>query len=160
MNAPIALAIMLVAAPAFAQTPAQPQVQCIRAETIPGFEAWGKGEAAGAPAVGKPVALTLSDAIAVKYEPAPSRAPEKGSYGGVFPLDIAKAGTYSIALSGKAWIEVVRDGASLKSSAHREGTPCSGIRKIVSFELKPGRYWLQLTEATGPAISALIVPAG
>jgi len=156
MKALVLAAMLLVAAPGFAETP----VQCIRAETIAGFEAWGKGEAAGALTIGKPVALTLTDAIAIKYEPAPARAPEMGSYGGVFPLDVAKTGTYSIALSGKAWIEVVRDGAQLKATAHREGTQCSGIRKIVSFDLKPGRYWLQLTEANGPAISALIVPAG
>src|SRR3546814_2325418 len=56
------------------------------------------------------------------------------------PIEIATAGTYRVALSEGAWVDMVRDGTSLPSVAHGHGPRCSGIHKIVDFKLAPGRY--------------------
>lgn len=143
-----------VAAPAFAQAPAQPV--CIRAEVVPGFEAWG---GAGGPvlAIGKPSSLTLADAASVNFSPKLARPAPAGSFGGVFELKIAKAGTYRIALSPGAWIDVILDTEKLASVAHTHGPACSGIAKIVDFALKPGVYQVQLSEVKAPTIKAMVV---
>ena len=38
-------------------------------------------------------------------------------------------------LSAGAWIDVVKDGAQVASSAHGHGPACSTLRKQVAFEL-------------------------
>src|SRR3546814_15522424 len=72
------------------------------------------------------------------------------------PIEIATAGTYRVALSEGAWVDMVRDGTSLPSVAHGHGPRCSGIHKIVDFKLAPGRYALQLSAMQTPQVRLLI----
>src|SRR3546814_1700941 len=72
------------------------------------------------------------------------------------PIEIATAGTYRVALSEGAWVDMVRDGTSLPSVAHGHGPRCSGIHKIVDFKLAPGRYALQLSAMQTPQVRVLI----
>ncbi len=72
------------------------------------------------------------------------------------PIEIATAGTYRVALSEAAWVDMVRDGISLPSVAHGHGPRCSGIHKIVDFRLAPGRYALQLSAMQTPQVRVLI----
>jgi len=149
---PAFLALMLQVAPApvCATTAAPPA----------GLEAWGAPAAVttGPVAIGKGAGLTLQPVEKVAFARAPDRAPKPGSFGGVYPFDVATAGTYRIALDAGAWIDVVRDGKSLESVAHMEGPACSGIRKIVDFTLTPGHYALQLSNAGKAPMRVLIVP--
>jgi hypothetical protein len=149
----MSIAALALSAPALAQA-AEPV--CVRQQPVPGFEGWGRAPAT-ALTVGRPALLPLRPAGQVRLVPAPKRKPVAGSYAGYFPVSVAKPGRYEIALSGRAWIELVRGGKSIVSAAHRHGPPCSGMAKIVGFDLKPGRYWVQLSEAPEASISAMIV---
>jgi hypothetical protein len=123
-----------------------------------GLEAWSvaPGMTADAIAPGKNVALTLDPIDKVTFPLAPDRKPVAGTFGGVFHVAVATAGTYRVALQNGAWIDLVRDGKSLTSVAHTEGVPCSGIRKIVDFALQPGVYTLQLSGAKTAQMRILI----
>jgi hypothetical protein len=114
-----------------------------------GLEAWSvaPGMTGDVIAPGKNIALTLQPIESVTFPLAPGRKPAAGTFGGVFHVTIATAGTYRVALQNGAWIDLVRDGKSLTSVGHMEGAPCSGIRKIVDFALQPGTYALQLSGA-------------
>ena len=152
--APLLVALLLQAAPA-------PVPVCTATVAPPvGLEAWGAAPtaAAGLLTMGKVNVLTLQPVEKVTYTPAPSRAPKPGSFGGSYQVNVTVAGTYRIALGSGAWIDVVRDGKALASTAHTEGSTCLGIRKIVDFALTPGLHTLQLSGAKSVAMRVLIVP--
>jgi hypothetical protein len=123
-----------------------------------GLEAWSvaPGMTADVIAPGKNIALTLEPVDKVTFPLAPERKPAAGTFGGVYHVTVATAGTYRVALQNGAWIDLVRDGKSLSSVAHMEGPPCSGIRKIVDFALQPGTYTLQLSSAKAAQMHILI----
>jgi len=123
-----------------------------------GLEAWSgaPGITADVIAPGKNVALTLDPVDKVTFPLAPERKPAAGTFGGVYHVTVATAGTYRVALQNGAWIDLVRDGKSLTSVAHMEGPSCSGIRKIVDFALQPGTYTLQLSNAKAAQMRILI----
>jgi hypothetical protein len=133
--------MMLAAVAADASQPV-----CVRMEPVPGFQGWGRS-AGSALAVGSEATLDLKPAAQVGFKPALERPAKDGTFGGFFPLTIAKAGRYRIALSAGAWMDVISKGDRLKSADHAHGPACSGIAKIVAFDLDPGRYWLQLSDA-------------
>lgn len=134
------------------------QPACVRTEPVAGFEGWGR-PAGAAPTVGSEATLALKPATGVAFKPALARPAKDGTYGGYFPLDIVKAGRYRIALSAGAWIDLVQKGDRLKPVDHSHGPACSGITKIVAFDLQPGRYWIQLSEAKAPSIGVMVSPA-
>jgi hypothetical protein len=123
-----------------------------------GLEAWSvaPGMTADVIAPGKNVALTLEPIDSVTFPLPLARKPAAGTFGGVFHVTIATAGTYRVVLQNAAWIDLVRDGKSLTSVGHMEGAPCSGIRKIVDFALQPGTYALQLSSAKTKEMRILI----
>ena len=61
-----------------------------------------------------------------------------------------------MALGSGAWIDVVKDGKAIESTAHGHGPDCSGVRKVVDFPLQPGSYTLQVA-ANGQAQLPLLV---
>lgn len=107
-------------------------------------------------AIGQGARATLSHTPEVTYALRPEKPGGSVSYGGIFAFDVASAGRYRVALGSGAWIDVVRDGAALESVAHGHGPECSGIRKMVDFDLTPGRYLLQVA-ANGEAVLPLMV---
>lgn len=93
-------------------------------------------------------------AIALKLHPAadaalpapPERAPAPDRYAGFVRIkQIAKAGTYTIALSAAGWVDVVQDGRTLKPTGFSGATDCDGIRKLVRYELGAGEMLLQIS---------------
>ena len=72
-------------------------------------------------------------------------------------LVITEAGTYAVAIDQTAWIDVARDGASLHSSGNGHGPACSSIRKIVDFQLQPGRYTINVSRTQAPTVRLLVV---
>jgi hypothetical protein len=90
---------------------------------------------------GQTIELGLHPVDAVKFPVAPGKP---GGNGGLVELTIAEAGTYRVALGTGAWIDLVRDGKAIESSAHGHGSIC-GVRKIVEFPLQPGKYVLALS---------------
>jgi len=129
-----------------------PQPVCVRMATVAGFENWGHPAGSNL-AVGTEATLALKPATGVAFKPALARPAKDGTFGGYFPIDVAQAGRYRIAVSQGAWIDLVQKGARLKPANHVHGPACSGIAKIVAFDLQPGRYWIQLSAANEPTIS-------
>ena len=72
-------------------------------------------------------------------------------------LVIVEAGTYGVAIDQNAWVDVARDGAALTSNGHGHGPACSTIRRIVDFQLLPGRYTLTLSRTQAPTVRLLVV---
>jgi hypothetical protein len=94
---------------------------------------------------GKAIAADLPQTSAVTFVTQPERPGGSVSHGGMFELRIDKAGTYVIGLGSGAWIDVLKDGKVLTSTAHSPGPACSTLRKMVDFPLQPGRYVLQIS---------------
>ncbi|KTE34297.1 MULTISPECIES: hypothetical protein [unclassified Sphingopyxis] len=72
---------------------------------------------------------------------------------------IAEAGKYGVAADSKVWIDLMADGEPLTSVGHGHGPDCSGIRKVVWFDLAAGEYELALTKAVAEKVRLLVVKA-
>lgn len=107
-------------------------------------------------AIGQAVRLTLLQTPQVRYPVRPEKPGGSVSYGGLVRLDVEQAGTYRVALGSSAWIDLVGDGKALTSSAHGRGPDCTGIRKMVDFELAPGRYTVQIAANGEPETTVLV----
>lgn len=90
--------------------------------------------------------VKLVPAAEALYDPAPKEV-TPGSFGGLLMLTVKDAGDYSIALDSRAWVDVIRDGQVVESTAHGHGPACTSLRKKVVFPLTPGIYTIQLANA-------------
>jgi hypothetical protein len=165
---PKAAAILLpLAFPAAAQADEQPQAACT-AQVAPSGElaAWtaptplaAAGDAHRLPmlAVGQAADVTLLPTPQVHYPSRPEKPGGSVSHGGLIGIDVAQAGTYRVALSSGAWIDLVRQGKATTSVAHGHGPTCTGVHKMVDFPLTPGRYTLQLGANGAPQMRVLVV---
>ncbi|WP_077147372.1 hypothetical protein [Sphingopyxis sp. KK2] len=106
------------------------------------YAAWtGADGDAATLAIGTPVTLPLADGAASRV------------------LTIDTAGRYGVAAGSKVWIDLVTNGTAQTSVEHGHGPACSGIRKIVWFDLKPGTYELALTKGEAASVRVLVVRA-
>lgn len=128
----------------------------VSAKTIYGY---GEPRDIGWPALGAArTELSLHKTESLRYWIAPEREPDVFKFGGMVPIDVKKAGRLTVALDGGAWIDLVRDGTAVKSATHGHGPACSGIRKMVDFDVTPGRYLLQIVNAPTDSIHAMALP--
>ena len=102
-------------------------------------------------------ALPLHKFESLRYGIASERKPDVYKFGGMIPIDVKKPGRLIVALDAGAWIDLVRDGAVVKSVTHGHGPACSGIRKMVEFDVTQGRYLLQIVNAPTASIHAMAV---
>lgn len=100
---------------------------------------------------------TLLPATGVGFALAPRKPGDAASSGGLFAFAAPAPGRYRVALGAGAWIDVVRDGIAVASIAHARGPACSGIRKMVDFDLAAGRYLLQIAGNQEAALSLMVV---
>ena len=107
-------------------------------------------------AVGQGVRATLLPTSEVSFPVAPSRPAAAGTSGGAFAFEVARTGRYRVALGSGAWIEVVRAGRALPSVSHAHGPECSPVRKMVDFDLKAGRYLLEVAGNPTTALGLMI----
>lgn len=112
--------------------------------------------AAGAPALilGKPVEAMLVPVAQAAFVTPPVKGDAEG-YAGLFALTLKKAARIGIGLSGPAWIDVIDGKAALTSVDHGHGPECSGIRKIVWFDLSAGRNIVQIAGAQSQTIKVM-----
>ena len=101
--------------------------------------------------------LALHRFESLRYWAAPARRPHSFKYGGMVPVVAKKPGRLLVALDRGAWVDLVRDGKHVASAAHRHGPVCSGIRKIVEYDVTPVRYLLQIVNAPEATIRAMAV---
>lgn len=106
--------------------------------------------------VGKGVGARLRPTALIAYPLAAARTPVAGSQGGLFGFVVARPGRYRVALGAGAWIDVVASGKAVASVAHGHGPDCSPVRKMVDFDLAPGRYLLQVQNSTTPTLALMI----
>jgi hypothetical protein len=139
---------------------------CPVAPVVPrGLEGWrtmtpvAAARAPVAIGVGQGVRATLLPQTEVTYSVAPAKPGARGTSGGVFAFEVARAGRHRVALAAGAWIDVVQGGRALPSKAHGHGPECSAIRKIVEFDLGPGRYLLQIAGSPFATLPLLIARA-
>ena len=123
------------------------------------FAGWSKPASVapgGVLPIGPVGRLALKPSAGVSFEVTPAKAPAAETFSGVVRFDVAKAGTYRVALGGAAWIDVVQSGKVLTSTAHAHGPVCSPVKKMVDFVLPAGRYALQLSGAKTPDLAVSI----
>ena len=163
----IAAAIGLAPVPARAAEPTPAACATMDAHLPAALTAWPRrtavaaaANAAGIPqaplAVGKPVGAQLRPAAEMTYLVAPERPGEPGTFGGMLDLTVLASGDYQVALGTDAWLDLVRDGALVASTAHAHGPDCSTIRKIVVFPLKPGHSVLEITGSGSPVVAVMV----
>lgn len=99
--------------------------------------------------------LPLHKFESLRYGIAPDRKPDVYKFGGMIPIDVKKPGRLTVALDAGAWIDLVHDGVVVKSTTHGHGPACSGIRKMVEFDVTQGRYLLQIVNAPTASIHAM-----
>lgn len=117
----------------------------------------GTTAAAAAPlTIGRGATATLVAPTALDYARPPAKAGAADSFGGLFAVTIARAGRYRVALGGGAWIDVVQGDRLLPSVAHDHGPACSPIRKMVDFDLAPGRYLIQIAGSKTRDLSLMV----
>lgn len=106
---------------------------------------------------GNRATVLLHPMSGVGFQVTPGKVGQPNRYGGMVAIDVAKAGRLQVALGEGAWIDLVRAGSVIASVEHGHGPACSGIRKIVAFDVEPGAYVLQIANAPRAAIDAMAI---
>lgn len=102
--------------------------------------------------------VTLLPASRVEYAVAPRKPGQGDSYGGLLAFDVARAGHYRVAQSGRSWVDVIVDGKAVGSVGHGHGPDCSGIAKMVDFDLPVGRHFLQIAGNGEALVKVMVAP--
>ena len=106
--------------------------------------------------VGKRAEVMLTATDTVRYLLTPVKPTAPASLGGMVSFTVARVGSYRVAIGTAAWIDVVKGGKALLSTAHEHGPACSGVRKMVDFKLTPGRYVLQI-DGSKDAVAPVLI---
>lgn len=155
--AALALAMQVpAAAPATCTTIAPPPVELTGWKDRVALNSGSTPNDAAPLIVGKAVAAHLRPSRDIRYALAPAKSGQADSYGGLFGFEVKTAGRYRIALGAAAWVDVLANGVAAKSSGHGHGQPCTGIRKLVDFDLPAGRYVLQISGAGAAEMQMMI----
>ena len=163
------IAALALAAPACAQQgPPAPAPDCSKPAALTGeLAGWSAkapitsaaneaGLSGAALIIGKSHEATLLKTPQVAYVLQPEKPGGSVSNGGLFSFDADTAGTYRVALSTAAWIDLIEDGKALAPTTFGHGPDCSGIRKIVDFPLKPGKHTLQISANADPKMVLMV----
>lgn len=162
----LSLAGFLLSSPAFAEDPARvcPADPVPQAGNLSRWTDTPRGVSAGTTivampilAVGVPVRLQLSAPEAVTPVVAPDKPLDPSRFSGLATLTVARAGRVGIVLSHAAWVDVVSAGKAQASVEHGHGPDCSGIRKIVWFDLQPGTHIIQILDSPAQEITAMVI---
>lgn len=155
----------LAQSPAAASAPACPAIAAPPPAELPGWTDTQPAMAAADPvsagkvgiAEGRAVEAGLAKSAGLRFAAQPEKAGASDSYGGLLTFTAKTSGTYRVALGSAAWVDVVRDGKAVASSAHGHGPACSGVRKMVDFPLSAGEYLIQIAGSATPTIRLLAV---
>lgn len=157
---PMLLSLFLLQA---APTLAPPEPPCSVADEQLPENLSGWRDAGGSPVtaltVGRAGRITLEPVARVGFAAAPERAPGAGTRGAAIPVTIERAGRYVLALSGAVWADLVVGTGRIASVAHGHGPRCSGIRKLVTFDLPAGRHLVQLSGSDAREVTAMVTRA-
>jgi hypothetical protein len=163
--------VMLFAAPGLAQEGAKPAPACAAMDAnLPADLADWNGKAALASATGaadisksavmpgKGYEADLLDTPKISYPVQPEKSGGSVAHGGLFEFTVATAGSYTVALGTAAWIDVIEGGKTVKPTSFGHGPECTTIRKMVVFQLQPGKHVLQVSASAEPKLKIMIAP--
>ncbi|WP_431358443.1 homogentisate 1,2-dioxygenase [Sphingomonas echinoides] len=159
--------LALAAAPQTMSAMDHPTVACpATVAPLPaGLEGWTRKQAvrAGATAkvattlpLGVGVSATLLPTPKIAYPVRPQKPGGSVSSGGIFAFTVPVTGRYRVALGAGAWIDVLSGTTPATSVSHSHGSDCTGVRKMVDFDLKPGRYLLQVVGNPSATLSLMV----
>jgi hypothetical protein len=104
-------------------------------------------------------AIQLSPAERLTFAVAPGHKPAPETFGAVVSLPpLEKAGIYQVTLSDEGWIDAIQAGVAVKSGAFSGQKGCSGLRKSVRFDLKPGPVTFQISGVKAQTINLAVAP--
>jgi hypothetical protein len=104
--------------------------------------------------------LTLLPTESAGFAATPERAPKAGTYGGTLVVTgLGAAGLYEVTLSDEGWIDVIQNGARVKSSDFSGQKGCPGVRKTVRFPLQAGTAVLQVSNMDSATATIAIAAA-
>ncbi len=63
----------------------------------------------------------------------------------MFVVAVPVKARYRVALGAPAWTDVLTGTAPVVAAAHGHGPMCSGVGKMVDFDLEPDRYMIQIS---------------
>jgi len=106
--------------------------------------------------VGSAVDAALHSTAEVAYLVQPEKPGGTVSHGGLLQMRIERPGVYAVALGSGAWIDLLKGTTPVVSSAHGHGPACSSIRKVVDFQLTPGRYVIQVSANAAQQLAIMI----
>lgn len=109
--------------------------------------------------IGAPMTLKLLPTSAVTLASATARPLDPARSAGLATIELERAARVGIALSDAAWIDVVSRGIEQTSIEHDHGPDCSGIRKIVWFDLQAGPHVVQVVNSPKAAITVMVAVA-
>jgi molybdate transport system substrate-binding protein len=112
-------------------------------------------------AAGRLYALQLAPQPQVRFAQPPGRQKaEQVSFGGLARFTVPATGRYRVTVGAPMWIDLVRPGAALRSTAFAERRDCPIYHKSVEFELQAKEsLTLQLSGAMNAAARVTITPA-
>jgi len=103
--------------------------------------------------------LAPQESVAFKVPPGDKRRPEGKVFGGTVSFDApAQAELYYVTLSSEGWIDVVQNGAAIRSDAHTGAKGCPDVRKSVRFPVGSFPIVLQLSGVPATTIKIGIRP--
>ena len=97
--------------------------------------------------------LELRGSRDVRLAIAKSRGRNARGSAGLAAIEVPKAGKLDVFLSNATYVDLVRDGRALRSISHADFKACPNLRKSVSFDVVPGRYIMQLTDAPARSVT-------
>jgi hypothetical protein len=104
--------------------------------------------------------LAPQESVAFKV-PTGGKHPPKGKvFGGTLSFDAPEqAELYYVTLSSEGWIDVVQNGAGIRSDAHASAKECPGLRKSLRFPVGAFPIVLQVSGVPSDTIKIGIRPA-
>jgi hypothetical protein len=92
--------------------------------------------------------------------PAQRHPPPAAGYAGLVTLEVDAAGLYRVALNRAFWIDMVADGASIRSSDFEGRSACAAPHKIVEFSLPANTpLTLQFSAGSTPTLRLAVTRA-
>lgn len=106
--------------------------------------------------LGKGYEVSLLNTPKVTFPVQPEKPGGTVAHAGLFEFTVGTEGAYAVALSTPAWIDVLEDGKYLEPASFGHGPECTSIRKMVVFQMKPGKHVLQVSGNAAPALKLLV----
>lgn len=96
---------------------------------------------------GKAYRIALAPIMTLRPVTTTKRMLKPGTWSGIAALDVTARGKLTVILSSATYVDLVRDDITLPSIDHSKTKGCVGIHKTVTFDVVPGRYLVQFTDA-------------